>query len=52
MKALRSLFFFAAAITACFSDNGVQRGIMRTARVATAVFTVLFIVAEVMELMA
>lgn len=51
MKALRGLFFFAAAVAACFSDNGVQRGIMRTARAATAVFTVLFVIAEAMELM-
>ncbi len=51
MRALRSVFFFAAASAACFADNSVKRSIARTARVFVALFTVLFIIAEAMELL-
>ncbi|MCC6211311.1 MAG: hypothetical protein IT513_09745 [Burkholderiales bacterium] len=51
MKALRSVFFFAAASAACFADNSVKRGIARTARVFVALFSVLFVVAEAMDLL-
>ncbi len=52
MRAFRSLFISLAFGTACFSDNSVQKGVAKTGRVLTALFTVLFIVAEAMELMA
>jgi hypothetical protein len=51
MKALRGLFFFLAACAGCFADGSVKRDISRTARVFTAIFSVLFIIAEAMELM-
>ena len=52
MKALRGLFFFSAATAACFADTSVKPEIMKGARVVTAIFTVLFVVAEAMELIA
>jgi hypothetical protein len=51
VKALRGTFFLLAAAAGCFSDNGVKRDIARGARVLAAVFTLLFIVAETMELL-
>lgn len=51
MKALRGLFFFSAATAACFADNSVKSEIKKGARVVTALFTVLFVIAEAMELM-
>ncbi len=51
MKALRGTFFLLAAAAGCFSDNGVKRDIARGARMLAMVFTVLFFVAEAMELL-
>ena len=51
MKALRGVFFFLAACAGCFSDGSVKREISKTARVFVALFSVLFIIAEAMELM-
>ena len=52
MRAFHSLFISLALGSACFSDSSVQKAVAKTGRVLTALFTVLFIVAEVMELMA
>jgi hypothetical protein len=52
VKALRGLFFCLAAAAGCFSDSGVKKSVYLTGRVLVAVFTVLFLVAEVMDLMA
>ena len=51
MKALRGLFFFLAACAGCFSDGSVKRDIAKVARVFVGVFTVLFVIAEAMELL-
>ncbi len=51
MKALRGIFFLLAACAGCFADNSVKRDIAKGARVFTAIFTVLFIIAEAMELL-
>ena len=51
MRALRSLFFVAAAAAACFSDSGVKRNVYIIGRVFLAIFSVLFLIAEAMELM-
>jgi hypothetical protein len=51
MKALRGLFFFIAATAGCFSDNSVKKDISKAARVVVAISSVLFVVAEAMELM-
>ena len=52
MKALRSLFFCLAAAAGCFSDSGVKKSVYMTGRFLVVVFTVLFLVAEVMDLVA
>lgn len=52
VKALRGLFFCLAAAAGCFSDSGVKKSVYLTGRVLVAVFTVLFLVAEAMDLMA
>jgi hypothetical protein len=51
MRALRGVFFFVAATAACFADNSVKAEISKAARVFAAIFSVLFVVAEAMELM-
>ena len=51
MKALRGVFFSIAACAGCFSDGSVKRDISKVARLVVALFTVLFVVAEAMELM-
>jgi hypothetical protein len=51
LKALRGVFFFLAACAGCFSDGSVKAEISKVARVFTALFTVLFVIAEAMELM-
>ncbi len=50
MKAMRSLFFFLSAASACFSDSGVKRHVYLIGRTFTVIFAVLFVIAEVMEL--
>lgn len=52
MRALRGVFLILAACTACFSDNSVMRSVANPARVFTAIFGALFVIAEIMELMA
>lgn len=51
MKAMRWVFFFLAACAGCFADGSVKREISKVARVFVAVFTVLFVIAEAMELL-
>jgi hypothetical protein len=51
MRALRGVFFFVAASAACFADNSVKPEIAKSARVFVGIFSVLFAVAEAMELM-
>lgn len=51
MSALRGVFFFLAACAGCFSDGSVKAEISKIARVFVAIFSVLFVVAEAMELM-
>jgi hypothetical protein len=51
MRAMRGLFFFLGTCSGCFVDSGVKKEIAKTARIALAIFTVLFVVAEAMELM-
>jgi hypothetical protein len=51
MKALRGVFLFAAATAGCFSDGSVKVEIAKTGRVFLAIFSVLFLVAEAMELL-
>ncbi len=51
MKALRGVFLFIAASAGCFSDNSVKADIAKVGRVFLAIFGVLFIIAEAMELM-
>ncbi len=51
MRSLRGVFFFAAAAPACFIDNGVKREVAVIGRVFLAIFSTLFLVAEVIELM-
>jgi hypothetical protein len=51
MKALRGLFLVGAFSAACFSDNSVKRHVAIVGRVFTLLFTVLFVIAEAMELM-
>jgi hypothetical protein len=41
-----------AAAAGCFSDSGVKKSVYMTGRVLVAVFVTLFLVAEVMDLMA
>jgi hypothetical protein len=48
---MRWVFFFLAACAGCFADNSVKREISKVARIFVAVLTVLFVVAEAMELM-
>jgi hypothetical protein len=52
LKALRGLFFCLAAAAGCFSDSGVKKSVYMTGRIFVVLFTVLFVVAEVMDLMA
>jgi hypothetical protein len=52
VTALRSLFFCLAAAAACFSDSGVKRSVYMTGRFFVLLFTVLFLVAEGMTLIA
>ncbi len=51
LKALRGLFFFGAACAGCFADGSVKKDIAKAARVVVAIFTVLFVVAEAMEML-
>jgi hypothetical protein len=51
LKALRGLFFFLAACAGCFADGSVKAEISKVARVFVAIFSVLFVIAEAMELM-
>jgi hypothetical protein len=51
MKALRGVFLMLAACAGCFADGSVKRDISKAARVFTAIFGVLFIIAEAMELL-
>jgi hypothetical protein len=51
VKALKNLFFVLAAAAGCFSDSGVKKSVYVTGRIMVAVFAVLFLAAEVMELM-
>ncbi|MGB3934540.1 MAG: hypothetical protein WBL29_02380 [Burkholderiales bacterium] len=51
MKAMRWVFFFLAACAGCFADGSVRRDISKVARVFVAIFSVLFVVAEAMELL-
>jgi hypothetical protein len=51
MKALRGVFFFMAACAGCFSDGSVKPEIAKIGRVLVAVFSVMFVIAEAMELM-
>ncbi len=50
MRALRGVFFFMAAIAACFADNSVKREIAKAARVVVGIATVLFLIAEAIDL--
>jgi hypothetical protein len=52
VRALRSLFFCLAAAAGCFSDSGVKKSVYMTGRFFLILFTVLFLVAEVMDLAA
>lgn len=51
MRALRGIFLLLAASAGCFADTSVKRDIAKVARVFVAVFTVLFVIAEAMELL-
>lgn len=51
MKALRGVFFFCAAIAGCFADGSVKPEIAKVGRVFLAMFSVLFVIAEAMELL-
>lgn len=51
MRAMRWVFFFLAACAGCFADGSVKRDISKVARVFTAIFGVLFIIAEAIELL-
>jgi hypothetical protein len=51
MRSLRGVFFTAAAAAACFMDNSVKREVAVTARVFVAIFSALFLVAEVIDLL-
>lgn len=51
MRALRGIFLMLAATAGCFADGSVKRDISKVARVFVAVFSVLFVIAEAMELM-
>ncbi len=48
---MRGVFFFLAACAGCFADGSVKAEISKVARVFTALFAVLFVIAEAMELM-
>jgi hypothetical protein len=48
---MRWVFFFLAACAGCFADGSVKREIAKVARVFVAIFTVLFVLAEAMELL-
>ena len=50
MKALRSLFFCLSAASACFADPGVKKHVRLIGRTFTVIFAVLFVIAEVMDL--
>ena len=52
MRAMRGLFFVLAAASACFADSGVKRSVYLLARVCVGIFTALFVVAEIMDLIA
>jgi hypothetical protein len=51
MTALRGEFLMLTACAGCFADGSVKRDISKAARVFTAIFGVLFIIAEAMELL-
>ena len=51
MRSLRGVFFFAAAAAACFIDNGVKKEIAVIGRVFVAIFSALFLIAEVIDLL-
>jgi hypothetical protein len=48
---MRWVFFSIAATASCFADNSVKREVSKTARVFVALFSVLFVIAEAMELL-
>ena len=50
MRSLRPLFFCLSAASACFSDSGVKKSVRVIGRTSTAIFAVLFLVAEVIDL--
>jgi hypothetical protein len=50
MKAMRSLFFVLSAASACFADPGVKRNVRLIGRTFTVIFALLFVIAEVMDL--
>jgi len=50
MRALRGVFFFIAASAACFADGSVKRDIARAARIVVGISSVLFLIAEAIEL--
>jgi len=51
MKALRGVFLLLAVTAGCFADNGVKQEISKAARVFMAIFGVLFVIGEAMELL-
>ena len=51
VKALRGIFLLMIVIAGCFADNGVKKEISKAARVFMAIFGVLFVIAEAMELL-
>ncbi len=51
MKALRGVFFFIAASAACFADNSVKSDVAKPARAVLGLASVLFVIAEAMELL-
>ncbi len=51
MRALRGAFFFIAASAACFADNSVKVDVAKPARLVLGLASVLFVIAEAMELL-
>jgi len=51
MKALRGVFFFCAAGAGCFADGSVKPEIAKVGRLLLAMFSVLFVIAEAMEML-
>ena len=50
-RSLRGLFFSVAATAGCFADGSVKKEVSKVARVVLAMSSVLFIIAEAMELL-